>query len=82
LSYILFLAKIFIHIIGINNNIFRRKTKMKNYEVYNFNESQINFVAQSNNDDLCQRMSEVNERNVTLVSEGLETPPVKMCYPY
>lgn len=55
---------------------------MKNYEVYNFNESQINFVAQSNNDDLCQKMSEVNERNVTLVSEGLETPPVKMCYPY
>ena len=55
---------------------------MLNYEIYSFNEAQVNNVAARGNDEQAQRMTEVLERDVINVSEGLTTPPVKMCYPY
>ena len=55
---------------------------MLNYEIYSFNEAQVNNVAARGNDEQAQRMTEVLERDVINVSEGLTTPPVEMCYPY
>lgn len=55
---------------------------MRNYEIYNFNEQAVNNVAAVGNDTVAQRMAEVNEKEAIMAFEGLETPPVKMCYPY
>ena len=55
---------------------------MLNYEIYSFNEAQVNNVAARGNDEQAQRMAEVLERSVINVSDELTTPPVKKCYPY
>lgn len=53
-----------------------------NFEVYCFNEQQVNNVAAVGSDTVAQRMADVLEQNVINVGEGGSDRPVKMCYPY
>ena len=54
-----------------------------NFEVYCFNEQQVNNVAAVGSDAVAQRMADVLvEQNTINVGEGGSNRPVKRCYPY